>query len=43
MGKLDARVPVSVETRDELRAQKRNAERYEDVIRRLLRTYEEHS
>lgn len=33
---LDARVPVTKETRDELRALKSGAERYEDVLQRLI-------
>lgn len=41
MAELDARIPTTVATRDELRALKRDNERYEDVIRRLLREHEE--
>jgi len=37
MTDLDARVPCTKETRDELRALKTGAESYEDVLRRLLR------
>ena len=40
MAELDARVPCSSETRDELRALKTDNERYEDVLRRLIRDEE---
>jgi predicted CopG family antitoxin len=33
---VDTQVPLTKETRDELRAEKKGGERYEDVIRRLL-------
>jgi predicted CopG family antitoxin len=36
MGELNARIPVTVETRDELRSMKVGTERYEDVLRRLI-------
>lgn len=36
MTELTARIPCSSPTRDELRAQKRDTERYEDVLQRLL-------
>jgi hypothetical protein len=36
MAELNARVPCTTETRDELRALKTDAERYEDVLRRLI-------
>jgi len=36
MGELDARIPVTPETRDQLRALKRGSDTYEDVIRRLI-------
>lgn len=36
MGGLNARIPVTEETRDELRSMKTGTERYEDVIRRLI-------
>lgn len=39
MGELDARVPLTAETRDELRALKTDNERYEDVLQRLLREH----
>lgn len=37
MAELDARIPCTSETRDELRALKNDTERYEDVLRRLMR------
>lgn len=37
MAELNARVPCTTDTRDELRALKTDAERYEDVLQRLLR------
>lgn len=40
MAELDARIPCTSETRDELRALKTDTERYEDVLRRLLRDSE---
>jgi hypothetical protein len=40
MAELDARVPCTSETRDELRALKTDTERYEDVLQRLLRERE---
>lgn len=36
MTDLDCRIPVSSQTRDELRALKEGSERYEDVMRRLI-------
>jgi hypothetical protein len=36
MSELDARLPCRSETRDEIRALKRDSERYEDVLQRLL-------
>ena len=36
MPELDARVPCRSETRDRLRALKEDADRYEDVLQRLL-------
>lgn len=36
MSELDARIACTVDTRDELRARKSDAERYEDVLQRLL-------
>ena len=36
MAELDARVPCTSQTRDELRRLKTDAERYEDVLRRLI-------
>lgn len=36
MGGLNARIPVTEETRDELRSMKVDNERYEDVLRRLI-------
>lgn len=33
---LDARIPATSETRDELRAMKEGTERYEDVLQRLI-------
>lgn len=40
MAELDARVPCTSETRDELRALKNDDEqRYEDVLRRLVREH----
>jgi hypothetical protein len=39
MAELNARIPTTAETRDELRALKRDSERYEDVLRRLLRDH----
>lgn len=36
MAELDARIPCDTETRDEIRALKRDSERYEDVLQRLL-------
>ena len=39
MAELNARVPCTSETRDELRALKTDNERYEDVLRQLV---EEH-
>jgi len=36
MPELDARVPCTSETRDELRGLKQGTETYEDVLRRLL-------
>lgn len=40
MAELDARVPCTTKTRDELRALKNDDEqRYEDVLRRLVREH----
>lgn len=39
MAELDARIALSVATRDELRALKSDAERYEDVVQRLLQEH----
>jgi hypothetical protein len=36
MAELNARIPCRSETRDEIRALKRDSERYEDVLQRLL-------
>jgi hypothetical protein len=36
MSELDARLPCRSETRDEIRALKRDSERYEDVLQRLI-------
>jgi len=36
MSDLKARVPLTSETRDKLRAEKTGSERYDDVVRRLL-------
>jgi len=36
MPELDARVPCRSETRDRLRALKNDADRYEDVLQRLI-------
>lgn len=36
MAELDARIPCTSETRDDLRTLKNDSERYEDVLRRLL-------
>ena len=36
MAELDARIPCTSETRDDLRALKNDNERYEDVLRRLV-------
>jgi hypothetical protein len=36
MARLDARIPCQSETRDQLRALKRDNDRYEDVLQRLL-------
>jgi hypothetical protein len=33
---LTARLPVTPETRDELRARKQGTERYDDVLQRLM-------
>lgn len=41
MAELDARIPTSVDTRDRLRALKEDAERYEDVLQRLIREHED--
>lgn len=43
MAELDARIPTTVDTRDQLRALKTDNERYEDVLQRLLREYEENA
>lgn len=44
MAELDARVPVTSELRDELRALKTDDEqRYEDVIRRLVREHKDNA
>jgi len=43
MAELDARVPTTTETRDELRALKTDNERYEDVLRRLLREHKDNA
>jgi hypothetical protein len=39
MAELNARVPCSVETRDDLRALKTDNQRYEDVLRELVAEY----
>ena len=36
MSELDARIPLSSEVRDELRAMKKGTETYDELIRRLL-------
>jgi len=41
MAELDARVPVTSELRDELRALKTDDDRYEDVLRRLVREHKD--
>lgn len=41
MAELNARIPTSVRTRDRLRALKTDNERYEDVLQRLIRQYEQ--
>jgi len=41
MAELDARVPCTSKTRDELRGLKTDTERYEDVLQRLLREHED--
>ena len=43
MAELDARIPTTSETRDELRALKTDTERYEDVLQRLLREREDNA
>lgn len=40
MTELAARIPCETETRDRLRGLKRDAERYEDVLQRLLKGHE---
>lgn len=40
MTELQARIPCQTETRDRLRGLKRDAERYEDVLQRLLEGHE---
>lgn len=37
MAELDARIPTTTETREELRSLKRGGERYEDVLKRLIK------
>lgn len=39
---LTARITCSPETRDEVRALKKGTERYDDVLQRLIKAYEEH-
>lgn len=41
MAELNARVPVTSELRDELRALKTDDDRYEDVLRRLVREHKD--
>jgi hypothetical protein len=36
MSELNARLPCRSETRDKIRALKRDSERYEDVLQRLI-------
>ena len=43
MAELNARVPCTSETRDEIRALKTDNERYEDVLQRLLREREDNA
>jgi len=43
MPELDARVPCTSETRDELRSLKSGTERYEDVLRRLVREHKDNA
>lgn len=40
MPELDARIPCESETRNQIRALKQGQERYEEVLRRMLREYE---
>lgn len=41
MAELNARIPCKTETRDQLRSLKRDADRYEDVLQRLLERHED--
>jgi len=43
MAELDARVPTTAKTRDELRELKTDNDRYEDVLRRLLREHKDNA
>lgn len=43
MAELDARIPCTVDTRTEIRRLRDDGERYEDVLRRLLREHEENA
>jgi hypothetical protein len=43
MAELNARVPCSDETRNALRDRKRDGERYEEVLARLLRETDENA
>jgi hypothetical protein len=44
MAELDARVPCTTETRDDLRALKTDEDqRYEDVLRRLVREHKDNA
>lgn len=41
MAELDARIPCTAETRTRVRRLRDDGERYEDVLRRMLREYED--
>lgn len=41
MSELDARIPCTSETRTRLRRMRGDAERYEDVLQRLLQHHED--
>lgn len=40
---LTARITCTPDTRDDVRALKKGSERYEDVLQRLIRVYEENA